>query len=160
MCLYDLTHWKAPLFWVNTFGTLYWKYFFNLVDLWMQNYIVVLAFLAWSFELSLFPFCELMHCIFFSHINRRTQFENPVLEAKRRLEQQRQMQSQGLSALPLPTIYRGTHAILEYVQNLNQNMLTDPQSCTNMEMQGLQKRRHMALIFRPSRAPWNPCALI
>uniref|UniRef100_A0A672Z2I6 Membrane-associated guanylate kinase, WW and PDZ domain-containing protein 1 n=1 Tax=Sphaeramia orbicularis TaxID=375764 RepID=A0A672Z2I6_9TELE len=31
------------------------------------------------------------------HINRRTQFENPVLEAKRRLEQQRQMQSQGLS---------------------------------------------------------------
>ncbi|PWA14298.1 hypothetical protein CCH79_00012350 [Gambusia affinis] len=40
------------------------------------------------------------------HINRRTQFENPVLEAKRRLDQQRQMQSQGLSALPLPTIYR------------------------------------------------------
>ncbi|XP_051237698.1 membrane-associated guanylate kinase, WW and PDZ domain-containing protein 2-like isoform X2 [Dicentrarchus labrax] len=40
------------------------------------------------------------------HINRRTQFENPVLEAKRRLEQQRQMQSQGLSALPLPTIFR------------------------------------------------------
>uniref|UniRef100_A0AAX7SJY6 Membrane-associated guanylate kinase, WW and PDZ domain-containing protein 1 n=1 Tax=Astatotilapia calliptera TaxID=8154 RepID=A0AAX7SJY6_ASTCA len=40
------------------------------------------------------------------HINRRTQFENPVLEAKRRLQQQ-QMQSQGLSSLPLPTIYRG-----------------------------------------------------
>ncbi|XP_019900319.2 membrane-associated guanylate kinase, WW and PDZ domain-containing protein 2 isoform X3 [Esox lucius] len=40
------------------------------------------------------------------HINRRTQFENPVLEAKRRLEQQQQMQSQGLSALPLPAIYR------------------------------------------------------
>ncbi|XP_064786716.1 membrane-associated guanylate kinase, WW and PDZ domain-containing protein 2-like isoform X1 [Oncorhynchus masou masou] len=40
------------------------------------------------------------------HINRRTQFENPVVEAKRRLEQQQQMQSQGLSALPLPTIYR------------------------------------------------------
>ncbi|XP_075327707.1 membrane-associated guanylate kinase, WW and PDZ domain-containing protein 2a isoform X3 [Odontesthes bonariensis] len=39
------------------------------------------------------------------HINRRTQFENPVLEAKRRLQQQ-QMQSQGLSSLPLPTIYR------------------------------------------------------
>lgn len=53
----------------------------------------------------------MLHCIF-SHINRRTQFENPVLEAKRRLEQQRQMQSQGLSALPLPTIYRGTHGIL------------------------------------------------
>lgn len=42
-----------------------------------------------------------------SHINRRTQFENPVLEAKRRLQQQQQMQSQGLSSLPLPTIYRG-----------------------------------------------------
>ncbi|CAG5927429.1 unnamed protein product [Menidia menidia] len=40
------------------------------------------------------------------HINRRTQFENPVLEAKRRLQQQQQMQSQGLSSLPLPTIYR------------------------------------------------------
>uniref|UniRef100_A0A8C7X4S7 Membrane-associated guanylate kinase, WW and PDZ domain-containing protein 1 n=1 Tax=Oryzias sinensis TaxID=183150 RepID=A0A8C7X4S7_9TELE len=39
------------------------------------------------------------------HINRRTQFENPVLEAKRRLQEQ-QMQSQGLSSLPLPTIYR------------------------------------------------------
>ncbi|KAI5093855.1 membrane-associated guanylate kinase, WW and PDZ domain-containing protein 2 isoform X2 [Silurus meridionalis] len=36
------------------------------------------------------------------HINRRTQFENPVLEAKRRL----QMQSQGLSSLPLPALYR------------------------------------------------------
>ncbi|KAK5876573.1 hypothetical protein CesoFtcFv8_025912 [Champsocephalus esox] len=40
------------------------------------------------------------------HINRRTQFENPVLEAKRRVQQQQQMQSQGLSSLPLPTIYR------------------------------------------------------
>uniref|UniRef100_A0A674CD64 Membrane-associated guanylate kinase, WW and PDZ domain-containing protein 2 n=1 Tax=Salmo trutta TaxID=8032 RepID=A0A674CD64_SALTR len=40
------------------------------------------------------------------HINRRTQFENPVQEAKRRLEQQQQMQDQGLSALPLPSIYR------------------------------------------------------
>ncbi|KAJ8007111.1 hypothetical protein DPEC_G00114170 [Dallia pectoralis] len=39
------------------------------------------------------------------HINRRTQFENPVLEAKRRVHQQ-QMQAQGLSSLPLPTIYR------------------------------------------------------
>ncbi|KAI4802942.1 hypothetical protein KUCAC02_006509, partial [Chaenocephalus aceratus] len=36
----------------------------------------------------------------------RTQFENPVLEAKRRVQQQQQMQSQGLSSLPLPTIYR------------------------------------------------------
>ncbi|KAL0962947.1 hypothetical protein UPYG_G00347480 [Umbra pygmaea] len=40
------------------------------------------------------------------HINRRTQFENPVLEAKRRVQQQQQMQAQGLSSLPLPTIYR------------------------------------------------------
>ncbi|XP_077090144.1 membrane-associated guanylate kinase, WW and PDZ domain-containing protein 2a isoform X6 [Siphateles boraxobius] len=40
------------------------------------------------------------------HINRRTQFENPVLEAKRRMQQQQQMQSQGLSSLPLPTVYR------------------------------------------------------
>ncbi|XP_035282955.1 membrane-associated guanylate kinase, WW and PDZ domain-containing protein 2-like isoform X5 [Anguilla anguilla] len=38
-----------------------------------------------------------------SHINRRTQFENPVLEARRRLQQQQQMQSQGLS---LSSIYR------------------------------------------------------
>uniref|UniRef100_A0A671XR79 Membrane-associated guanylate kinase, WW and PDZ domain-containing protein 2 n=1 Tax=Sparus aurata TaxID=8175 RepID=A0A671XR79_SPAAU len=44
------------------------------------------------------------------HINRRTQFENPVLEAKRRLEQQRQMQSQGLSPLFTrdPTQLKGT----------------------------------------------------
>ncbi|KAJ3612457.1 hypothetical protein NHX12_020732 [Muraenolepis orangiensis] len=42
------------------------------------------------------------------HINRRTQFENPVLEAKRRVQQQQQMQSQGLSSLPLPSIYRAT----------------------------------------------------
>uniref|UniRef100_A0AAZ3QWJ6 Membrane-associated guanylate kinase, WW and PDZ domain-containing protein 1 n=1 Tax=Oncorhynchus tshawytscha TaxID=74940 RepID=A0AAZ3QWJ6_ONCTS len=41
------------------------------------------------------------------HINRRTQFENPVLEAKRRVQQHQQMQEQGLSSLPLPTIYRG-----------------------------------------------------
>ncbi|KAK2892646.1 hypothetical protein Q8A67_012634 [Cirrhinus molitorella] len=40
------------------------------------------------------------------HINRRTQFENPVQEAKRRLQQQQQMQSQGLSSLPLPAVYR------------------------------------------------------
>ncbi|XP_045065640.1 membrane-associated guanylate kinase, WW and PDZ domain-containing protein 2-like isoform X1 [Coregonus clupeaformis] len=40
------------------------------------------------------------------HINRRTQFENPVLEAKRRVQQHQQMQEQGLSSLPLPTIYR------------------------------------------------------
>ncbi|XP_028811439.1 membrane-associated guanylate kinase, WW and PDZ domain-containing protein 2a isoform X4 [Denticeps clupeoides] len=40
------------------------------------------------------------------HINRRTQFENPVLEAKRRQQEQEQLQSQGLSALPLPTVYR------------------------------------------------------
>ncbi|TST22532.1 Membrane-associated guanylate kinase, WW and PDZ domain-containing protein 2 [Bagarius yarrelli] len=39
---------------------------------------------------------------FVDHINRRTQFENPVLEAKRRL----QMQSQSLSSLPLAALYR------------------------------------------------------
>uniref|UniRef100_A0A8C5FJ83 Uncharacterized protein n=1 Tax=Gadus morhua TaxID=8049 RepID=A0A8C5FJ83_GADMO len=33
------------------------------------------------------------------HINRRTQFENPVLEAKRRVQQQQQMQSQGKTPL-------------------------------------------------------------
>lgn len=45
-----------------------------------------------------------------SHINRRTQFENPVLEAKRRLQQQQQVpgaRCQGLASLPLPAIYRG-----------------------------------------------------
>lgn len=41
----------------------------------------------------------------FSHINRRTQFENPVLEAKRRLQQP--LPCPGLAALPLPAIYRG-----------------------------------------------------
>ncbi|XP_062853005.1 membrane-associated guanylate kinase, WW and PDZ domain-containing protein 2a isoform X2 [Trichomycterus rosablanca] len=40
------------------------------------------------------------------HINRRTQFENPVQEAKRRMQLQQQMQSQGLSSLPLPALYR------------------------------------------------------
>ncbi|XP_060759805.1 membrane-associated guanylate kinase, WW and PDZ domain-containing protein 2a isoform X4 [Neoarius graeffei] len=41
------------------------------------------------------------------HINRRTQFENPVLEAKRRL----QMQSQGLSSLPLSALYRADEGV-------------------------------------------------
>lgn len=121
----------------------------------MQNCIVVLLFLASGLELPLFPL------FIFSHINRRTQFENPVLEAKRRLEQQRQMQSQGLSALPLPTIYRGTHGVLQYVQYLNQNMLTYLQSCTNMKMRGRQKghARHKASVFRPSRPP-ETCVLL
>lgn len=42
-----------------------------------------------------------------SHINRRTQFENPVLEAKRRLQQQQMAPCPVLAALPLPNIYRG-----------------------------------------------------
>ncbi|XP_076849055.1 membrane-associated guanylate kinase, WW and PDZ domain-containing protein 2a isoform X3 [Brachyhypopomus gauderio] len=42
------------------------------------------------------------------HINRRTQFENPVLEAKRRVQQ---MQTQGLSSLPLPAVYRVEEAL-------------------------------------------------
>jgi hypothetical protein len=37
---------------------------------------------------------------FFSHINRRTQFENPVLEAKRKL-QQHNMPHTELGAKPL-----------------------------------------------------------
>ncbi|CAG02414.1 unnamed protein product [Tetraodon nigroviridis] len=37
------------------------------------------------------------------HVNRRTQFENPVLEAKRRLRQQ--VPGQGLSSPPPPAIY-------------------------------------------------------
>ncbi len=127
----------------------------------MQNCIVVLLLLSPGLELALFPL------FIFSHINRRTQFENPVLEAKRRLEQQRQMQSQGLSALPLPTIYRGTNGVLQYVQYLNQNMLTYLQSCTNMKMRGLQKGHalHRASVFRPSKPPecadklivYSPC---
>lgn len=40
-----------------------------------------------------------------SHVNRRTQFENPVLEAKRRLRQQ--VPGQGLSSPPPPAIYGG-----------------------------------------------------
>lgn len=83
-----------------------------------------------------FPLFVMMHCIF-SHINRRTQFENPVLEAKRRLEQQQQMQSQGLSALPLPTIYRGTHGVLHCA--VMENTLTYSLGCTNIKMPGLQK---------------------
>lgn len=62
----------------------------------------------------------------FSHINRRTQFENPVLEAKRRLQQQ-QMQCQGLSSLPLPAIYRGESAPVAPVTALrNQERLICP----------------------------------
>nr|XP_057934142.1 membrane-associated guanylate kinase, WW and PDZ domain-containing protein 2a isoform X4 [Doryrhamphus excisus] len=44
--------------------------------------------------------------IYGSYYVERTQFENPVLEAKRRVQQQQQMQSQGLSSLPLPAIYK------------------------------------------------------
>lgn len=61
------------------------------------------------------------------------------------------MQSQGLSALPLPTIYRGTHELLQYVLYMNENMLNED---TNMKMPGLQKRyaQYMALIFSAPEA--------
>lgn len=107
---------------VSILSTFSWKYFFTTA-LWYWYLFFCLRLIIIHFLLFV-----MMHCIF-SHINRRTQFENPVLEAKRRLEQQRQMQSQGLSALPLPTIYRGTHGIIiQYVR-----VLADSQSCTNIK---------------------------
>ncbi|XP_068168246.1 membrane-associated guanylate kinase, WW and PDZ domain-containing protein 2-like isoform X3 [Antennarius striatus] len=66
------------------------------------------------------------------HINRRTQFENPVLEAKRRLEQQRQMQSQGLSTLPLPTIYREKPLFTRDPTQLKGNFLSTALQKSNM----------------------------
>ncbi|XP_028304762.1 membrane-associated guanylate kinase, WW and PDZ domain-containing protein 2 isoform X2 [Gouania willdenowi] len=66
------------------------------------------------------------------HINRRTQFENPVLEAKRRLEQQRQIQSQGLSALPLPTIYREKPLFTRDPTQLKGNFLSTGLQKSNM----------------------------
>uniref|UniRef100_A0A8C2WRY8 Membrane associated guanylate kinase, WW and PDZ domain containing 2 n=1 Tax=Cyclopterus lumpus TaxID=8103 RepID=A0A8C2WRY8_CYCLU len=66
------------------------------------------------------------------HINRRTQFENPVMEAKRRLEQQRQMQSQGLSALPLPTIYREKPLFTRDPTQLKGNFLSTALQKSNM----------------------------
>ncbi|KAF3854677.1 hypothetical protein F7725_022732 [Dissostichus mawsoni] len=66
------------------------------------------------------------------HINRRTQFENPVLEAKRRLEQERQMQSQGLSALPLPTIYREKPLFTRDPTQLKGNFLSTALQKSNM----------------------------
>lgn len=69
-----------------------------------------------------------------SHINRRTQFENPVLEAKRRLQQQQQMQSQGLSSLPLPTIYRGKNtALMSWLlkDKINSFLIIRECSCTH-----------------------------
>ncbi|XP_046890991.1 membrane-associated guanylate kinase, WW and PDZ domain-containing protein 2-like isoform X4 [Hypomesus transpacificus] len=65
------------------------------------------------------------------HINRRTQFENPVLEAKRRMEQQ-QMQSQGLSALPLPSIYRERPPFTRDPTQLKGNFLSTALQKSNM----------------------------
>ncbi|XP_056595818.1 membrane-associated guanylate kinase, WW and PDZ domain-containing protein 2 isoform X1 [Triplophysa dalaica] len=62
------------------------------------------------------------------HINRRTQFENPVLEAKRRI----QMQGQGLSALPLPTIYREKPAFTRDATQLKGTFLTTVLQKSNM----------------------------
>ncbi|XP_051975671.1 membrane-associated guanylate kinase, WW and PDZ domain-containing protein 2-like isoform X1 [Xyrauchen texanus] len=66
------------------------------------------------------------------HINRRTQFENPVLEAKRRIQQQQQMQSQGLSALPLPTIYREKPPFTRDAAQLKGTFLTTALQKSNM----------------------------
>ncbi|XP_047194556.1 membrane-associated guanylate kinase, WW and PDZ domain-containing protein 2a isoform X13 [Hippoglossus stenolepis] len=66
------------------------------------------------------------------HINRRTQFENPVLEAKRRLQQQQQMQSQGLSSLPLPTIYREKPLFTRDPTQLKGSFLSTPLQKSNM----------------------------
>ncbi|XP_030650136.1 membrane-associated guanylate kinase, WW and PDZ domain-containing protein 2 [Chanos chanos] len=66
------------------------------------------------------------------HINRRTQFENPVLEAKRRLQQQQQMQSQGLSALPLPTMYREKPPFTRDATQLKGTFLTTALQKSNM----------------------------
>ncbi|KAF4095166.1 hypothetical protein G5714_024244 [Onychostoma macrolepis] len=69
---------------------------------------------------------------FIDHINRRTQFENPVLEAKRRMQQQQQMQSQGLSALPLPTIYREKPPFTRDATQLKGTFLTTVLQKSNM----------------------------
>ncbi|XP_026058426.1 membrane-associated guanylate kinase, WW and PDZ domain-containing protein 2 isoform X2 [Carassius auratus] len=66
------------------------------------------------------------------HINRRTQFENPVLEAKRRMQQQQQMQSQGLSALPLPAIYREKPPFTRDATQLKGTFLTTVLQKSNM----------------------------
>ncbi|XP_062239094.1 membrane-associated guanylate kinase, WW and PDZ domain-containing protein 2a isoform X9 [Platichthys flesus] len=66
------------------------------------------------------------------HINRRTQFENPVLEAKRRLQQQQQMQSQGLSSLPLPSIYREKPLFTRDPTQLKGSFLSTPLQKSNM----------------------------
>ncbi|XP_060932297.1 membrane-associated guanylate kinase, WW and PDZ domain-containing protein 2a [Limanda limanda] len=66
------------------------------------------------------------------HINRRTQFENPVLEAKRRLQQQQQMQSQGLSSLPLPSIYREKPLFTRDPTQLKGSFLSTPLLKSNM----------------------------
>ncbi|KAG5267921.1 hypothetical protein AALO_G00227450 [Alosa alosa] len=58
------------------------------------------------------------------HINRRTQFENPVTEAKRRVQQQQQMQGQGLSSMPLPSVYREKPAFTRDATQLKGSFLS------------------------------------
>ncbi|KAJ8262459.1 hypothetical protein GJAV_G00166720 [Gymnothorax javanicus] len=58
------------------------------------------------------------------HINRRTQFENPVVEARRRLEQHQQMQGQGLSSLPLSSMYREKPLFTRDATQLKGNFLS------------------------------------
>ncbi|XP_031439054.1 membrane-associated guanylate kinase, WW and PDZ domain-containing protein 2a isoform X4 [Clupea harengus] len=57
------------------------------------------------------------------HISRRTQFENPVIEAKRRV-QQHQMQGQGLSSMPLPSVYREKPAFTRDATQLKGSFLS------------------------------------
>ncbi|XP_062373462.1 membrane-associated guanylate kinase, WW and PDZ domain-containing protein 2a [Sardina pilchardus] len=56
------------------------------------------------------------------HINRRTQFENPVTEAKRRVQQQ--MQGPGLSSMPLPSVYREKPAFTRDATQLKGSFLS------------------------------------
>lgn len=46
-------------------------------------------------KVSLFDTCNNVHC---SHINQKTQFENPVLEAKKRLNQETAIQQAAAAA--------------------------------------------------------------
>lgn len=160
LCILNASKLKALLSWLFVLKYILLKISFHFSEILNSElHCLILIFFTWGFGLlSLIPLFVTMHCIF-SHINRRTQFENPVLEAKRRLEQQRQMQSQGLSALPLPTIYRGTHEILQHVRYLNQNMLTYSQS-QKYENARSAERTCMArnIGLYAIKGPWNSCA--
>ncbi|XP_023673575.1 membrane-associated guanylate kinase, WW and PDZ domain-containing protein 2-like isoform X2 [Paramormyrops kingsleyae] len=65
------------------------------------------------------------------HINRRTQFENPVLEAKQRLQQQ-QMHGPGLTSLPLPAPLREKPPFTRDPTQLKGTFLSTTLSKSNM----------------------------